>query len=152
MKLNYGSYPVCIAKTPVDDLRLSVEFIREVHDTFRADSLSNPQSARLTHQAIAADVCNTSLSRETVSRIIAGHYDNPYFSPHVSFAIITSILIRPVIQFTTTRHVNRPEVMSTGQRVEILNTLKSYGVSCADGHCCALLQLPKELSREVVKA
>lgn len=151
MKLNYGSYPVCIAKTPVDDLRLSVEFIREVHDTFRADSLSNAQSARLTHQAIASDVCNTSLSRETVSRIIAGHYENPYFSPHVSFAIITSILIRPVIQFTTTRHVNRPECMSTAQRVEILNTLKSYGVSCADGHCCALLQLPKELNREVLK-
>lgn len=149
MKLNYGSYPVCIAKTPVDDLRLSVEFIREVHDTFRADSLTDQRSARLTHQAIAADVCNTALSRETVSRIIAGHYDNPYFSPHVSFSIIVSILIRPVIQFTTTRHVNRPDAMSDAQRQEILSLLKSYGVSCVDGRCCSLLRMPQE-QREVV--
>lgn len=57
MKLNYGSYPVCIVKTPVDDLRLSVEFIREVHDTFRADSLSDQRSLdALAHMQVAMEV------------------------------------------------------------------------------------------------
>lgn len=152
MNLDFCSPQICILDASLDNTRLSTCFIKDVYATFEKESYHNPDMARLTHQTIAYDVFNGAVSRETVTRIINDHYDSKWFSPTVTFSLIGSVLLRPTIKFTTTRHVNRPAQMSTQQRVEILNMLANYGVRCATGHCCDFLKLPKELSRDRIPA
>lgn len=141
--LTKSTIPFCVFDAPLEELRLSADFLLDL-----IDLLADEHLYLRAHQAIAQCLFNGAYARENITRKInLAPYSQEWIPATTSYAIIGSLILRPryPLPDTAIRHLSfKQKFYPEHIREGVLELLWRYGVKCAKAGCCGALRMPQK--------
>lgn len=144
MLIEKGMSPVCVLeKIHLEGMRLSKKFISDIADLF-LDISQGSIAVDLFSGLITREMTNRILSKKSCQCLSCGGgkqklcHKTP-FEAAKAFSLICAIMLRKNISLHL-KSKSQSRFLSWEERQKILSLCLEYGIQCADGSCCNIIQ------------